>query len=349
MTNILLDNIIFSLQKTGGISIVWANLIRTLMDTGTDFRCIEYGCPENIHRTQLNIPQNNIIEKSDYGLILKRYLSQKTSTDIPTIFHSSYYRIVKSPLVKNVTTVHDFTYEYFTNGPRAWIHKWQKFKAIRHSDKIVCISENTRKDLLKFLPETSPSKVSVIYNGVSEDYHPISLVKSELSDFLMFVGARGGYKNFDFAVEIAAQSKKKLLICGAPLNDAETKLLASRLGNSGFISHIRPSNKELNEYYNSVFALIYPSSYEGFGIPVLEAQRAGCPVLALNASSIPEIIGSDYPMLNQMSTADAIKILHRFDQSSFREDIIRHGIENANQYSWDKMGKEYIKLYNSMI
>ena len=109
MTNILLDNIIFSLQKTGGISIVWANLIRTLMDTGTDFRCIEYGCPENIHRTQLNIPQNNIIEKSDYGLILKRYLSQKTSTDIPTIFHSSYYRIVKSPLVKSCTVVTFFT------------------------------------------------------------------------------------------------------------------------------------------------------------------------------------------------------------------------------------------------
>lgn len=347
--DITLDNIIFSLQQTGGISAVWINLIKQLFLNNIGFRSIEYKKPINLYRQQLKIPLKNINTFNNSGLAYRRYFSPVIDISSPTIFHSSYYRIVKSPLVKNVTTVHDFTYEYFTNGPRAWIHKWQKFKAIRHSDKIVCISENTRKDLLKFLPEISPSKVSVIYNGVSEDYHPIPLVKRELSDFLMFVGARGGYKNFDFAVEIAAQSKKKLLICGAPLSDAETKLLTSRLGNSGFISHIRPSNKELNEYYNSVFALIYPSSYEGFGIPVLEAQRAGCPVLALNASSIPEIIGSDYPMLNQMSTADAIKILHLFDQSSFREDIIRHGIENANQYSWDKMGKEYIKLYNSII
>lgn len=348
MTNILLDNIIFSLQRTGGISIVWANLIRKLIDTGTGFHCLEYGNPENIYREQLDIPQNNIIRKNTNLLTLKRYLPPEISPEIPLIFHSSYYRIVNSSLVKNVTTVHDFTYEYFTTGPRAWIHKWQKFNAIRKSHRIVCISENTRKDLLKFLPDIQPSKVTVIYNGVSEEYHPISSIKSGLSDCLMFVGARGGYKNFDFAVEVAAQDQKRLLICGAPLNDEETKFLVSRLGKSGFISHIRPSNKELNEYYNSVFALIYPSSYEGFGIPVLEAQRAGCPVLALNSSSIPEIIGSDYPMLSRLSVIEAVNILSRYEIPSVREQIIRTGIENARNYSWDKMGQDYIELYKSL-
>lgn len=348
MKNLLLDNIVFSLQKSGGISIVWTNLLCELIKNNIVFKCVEYEDNINMYRENLKILPELILPQKKWGLVIKRYCSPRINLDAPSIFHSSYYRTVSHPLVKNVTTVHDFTYEYFATGPRAWIHRWQKFKAIRNSDRIVCISKNTRDDLIRFLPDISPSKITVIYNGVSDDYYPQIASHRELSDCLMFVGARGGYKNFDFAVEIAAQSRMRLLICGAPLNESEKHLLISKLGSSGYISRIRPSNKELNEYYNSVYALLYPSSYEGFGIPVLEAQKAGCPVLALNASSIPEIIGKEYPKLDRLAVSDAVSLLSVFDNATTRSEIVLNGIQNAKKYSWAKMGLEYIELYKSM-
>lgn len=346
--NLVLDNIIFSLQRTGGISAVWANLIDNLSQRQKEFKCLEYGDSQNIYRHSLHIPEKNIIRYNSSGLAYNRYFNPVIDVDSPAVFHSSYYRTVKSPLVKNVSTVHDFTYEYFVHGPRAWIHRWQKFDAIRNSDQIVCISRNTRDDLLQFLPDISPAKVSVIYNGVSNDYYPLRSVKDDLSDYLMFVGARDGYKNFRFTVEVAKETRMRLLICGAPLTEQENKLLNSKLGPTGFIVHVRPSNTEMNEYYNSVGALIYPSSYEGFGIPVLEAQRAGCPVIALNASSIPEIIGRDYPLLPVLTLSAASKLITMLKADSHRNQIINIGLENSGNYSWSKMGQQYIDLYHSL-
>ena len=88
------------------------------------------------------------------------------------IFHSSYFRISSNPNAINITTVHDFTYEYFYHGLHKWIHCWQKYYAIRKSKYVVCISENTKKDLLNFLPDVDEKKIHVIYNGVSDDYYP---------------------------------------------------------------------------------------------------------------------------------------------------------------------------------
>ena len=97
-----------------------------------------------------------------------------SSSLIFIVFHSSHYRIAKNPKAYNVTTVHDFTYELFSKGLAQKVHSWQKFKAIRKADVIVSISENTKKDILRFLPDIDPDKIRVIYNGVSDDYRPMS-------------------------------------------------------------------------------------------------------------------------------------------------------------------------------
>ncbi|MBD5242447.1 MAG: glycosyltransferase family 4 protein [Barnesiella sp.] len=349
MKNLLLDNIIFSLQRAGGISVVWANLINNITQHGIDFKCIEYGASKNIYQDKLNISDDRIINSSNKALDFRRYFSPTIKINSPTIFHSSYYRTINSPLVKNITTVHDFTYEYFNHGPRAWIHKWQKFNAIRNSERIVCVSNHTKSDLLKFFPEVSSDKISVIYNGVSNSYKKLSSPPySEYSDCLLFIGAREGYKNFDFAIEASKSTKHRLIVCGNPLNDIEKKKLITNLGESGFISFNRPTNELLNKLYNSVFALIYPSSYEGFGIPVIEAQKAGCPVVSLNASSIPEIIGEDYPMLNNLTINEVISLDKTLRIPNFRDNIINHGIENSKRFSWKKMGEQYIDIYKSL-
>ncbi len=347
---VVLDNIVFALQRAGGISVVWQNLLEGVIkypDINRTF--IEYP-NTNIFRNKIVIPENEIINDKLGFLNYKRYLNIPCKViDEGFVFHSSYYRTSTNPLAKNVTTVHDFTYDYFNHGIKKAVHCHQRNHAIRNSDAIICISENTRNDLIRILPEIDISKIHIIYNGVSNDYNIIADANNDYKDFIMFVGSRLGYKNFKFAVEAIKQTKFRLLICGNDITTEEKKLLDKSLGSDRYEVKIRPSNHELNILYNSVFCLLYPSSYEGFGIPVLEAQRAGCPVIAYNASSIPEIIGDKTLLMDNLTVTDfngKVSIL-RFN--SHRSDIVKAGLENAKKYSWDKMSKEYISLYHHLL
>lgn len=351
MQNLILDNIIFSLQRSGGISIVWENLIRGICDK-IPIKFLEYPhSKKNIHRNGLDIRSDFISNRRSPSLVLEQFKCPHLSLDEPFIFHSSYYRITNNKFATNVTTVHDFIYE-ITQRHLSLSQKIRcalTHKAIDKSDYIVCISENTKRDLLKLVPEAQKKPIQVIYNGVSNDYHPCIIRDLGMKNYLLFVGGRQRYKNFDFAVEMAAESNRKLLICGSELNTKEINLLNSVLGISNYKFVLRPSNKDLNKFYNSVEALIYPSSYEGFGIPVLEAQRAGCPVIALNSSSIPEIIG-ETPLLlsdlNLTSFKNAIKIL---SQDKNKSEIIEAGLKNSKRFSWEKMSREYLDLYKEII
>lgn len=348
---IYLDNIIFSLQKAGGISVVWENLMKSVLNRD-DVRFIEYqDADQNIHRAERFIDEGLIIKRHARSFLLEQFLSPRINETSEFIFHSSFYRLCDNPNAINITTVHDFIYDLapVRKSLSNRIRNYLTHRTIAKSDHIVCISENTKRDLLKILPETKDNQIYVIHNGVSEEYSVIDSPEPSYSRHLLFVGGRNGYKNFGYAVEMAAQNKLKLLICGNQLTDRERELLSNQLGKDNYEIRVRPSNQELNILYNSVFALIYPSSYEGFGIPILEAQRAGCPVIALNASSIPEVIG-DTPLLLQ--SLDASSFRNAFDilnQPNIREDIIKEGLENSKRFSWKKMASEYQNLYDSLL
>ena len=151
---IYLDNIIFSLQKAGGISVVWAEHLSKMVQNKQNFYVLERSdAHKNIFRQNLIIPRERIIDTKNIPLILDRYLNPSLSTFKGGIFHSSYFRVVANRKIKNVTTVHDFTYEYYSSYIKRTLHCSQKYYALRHSDAIICISENTKKDLLKFLPD----------------------------------------------------------------------------------------------------------------------------------------------------------------------------------------------------
>lgn len=348
---IVLDNIIFSLQRIGGISAVWyEHLSRMLKDNlrHSDIMILEGGsAKENIFRQQLQINDNIIKYEPSRMLWAKRYHNPIINLNLDSfIFHSSYYRTCSSRNAINITTVHDFTYEYFTRGIAKVVHCWQKYKAIKNSDRIICVSENTKKDLLRFVPDIDESKIRVIYNGVSEDYYPIRHEHSTDSSFVLFVGARGGYKNFDIAVKAIRDTSLDLVIVGSPLSDTEIKYLDSTLGINRYRYAGRISNKELNELYNSAFCLLYPSSYEGFGIPVIEAQKAGCPVIAANRSSIPEIIGDKTMLINEASPTEILRKLQLLKIDHVRKEIIELGLENAKRFTWEKTYAETIKVYD---
>lgn len=345
-----LDNIIFSLQRAGGISVVWQNLIKNLLPIADNLHFIEYqNASQNIFQQELEIPSSKIEIAKNFSPIFSPFKHPTIKSDAPFIFHSSYFRTCNNPNAINVTTVHDFIYEQGVPTLKQKLRIALNYKVIRKSDAIVCISENTKKDLFKFIPDINPEKVHVIYNGVSEDYYHIDDISiPEYHDCVLFVGGRQSYKNFDFVVKALKQTRYRLLICGAPLKSDEISLLEEYLPERYI--HVKfPTNEELNRIYNSVYALAYPSSYEGFGLPVLEAQRAGCPVIALSASSIPEIIGKNSLLLPELSSVYFEKMLNRIDNQDERKNIIDSGLENVKRFSWNRMAKEYFNLYQKLL
>lgn len=133
------------------------------------------------------------------------------------------------------------------------------------------------------------------------------------------------------------------------MSEEEKSYFDNILGAERYEVKVGLSNEELNQYYNSVKCLVYPSSYEGFGIPVLEAQQAGCPVIAYNTSSIPEVIG-DTPLVMQELTKEEIQEkLEKLNDDSLRKSVIEKGLENAKRFSWDKAYGEYRNLYECLI
>lgn len=346
------DNIVFDIQRYGGISVVWQELLSRVSGQMQDIGYLDDRQSTNYSRGKLDIPDSAVMQQIKHPR-LSRYLPVRLKMDEPFIFHSSYYRYCTHPKALNVTTVHDFTYELFVKGLKQKIHTWQKFSAIRHSAAVVCISENTRRDLLRLLPDVDERKVKVIYNGVSEAFHVIDQkpVEAELPfptrSYVVFIGRRDPYKNFDLTVRSVAATVYNLLIIGGQLDDEERRDVERFLPSSRYKCLSRVFDEHLNFYYNHAAAVVYPSSYEGFGLPVLEAQRAGCPVIALNASSIPEVIGDTPLLMQKLSEEELVSKLRLLDNDDLMRQVRDAGLRNASRFSWQKMADEYMKLYQS--
>ena len=353
--NIILDNAIFGLQQSGGISVVWReHLQRISLNKEVNLQYINYP-NDNKFSKGLNLPVGSVIKKH-IPLIISRYLNV-TLDSKKSIFHSSYYRVSSTKNVINVTTVHDFSHEYFRKGLARKVHTLQKEYAIKNSQGIICISENTKKDLLYFNPKIDESSIKVIHNGVSDDFYVLqeldaikllSLVDFESKSYILYVGDRKAtYKNFKTAVSSAKIIGMPLvLVGGGVLRSDEKHLLNNELGNSNFSHLSYISNSDLNLLYNNAFCLLYPSSYEGFGIPVIEAQKAGCPVISSKFSSIPEITNDSALLIENISENEIVYYMRNLlNDSSLNSNIIEKGISNSNRFSWDKTHEETVKFY----
>ena len=321
---ITFDNIIYSLQRVGGISVVWTELLkRACADPDLSVTMLEYPM-NNVLRAQAEMPGGMI--QSMPLRRMERYREPDFRPTQPTIFHSSYFRICENPLVRNVTTVHDLTYHFYRKGLPKAVHLWEERKALKHSEAIICISENTRRDLLRFYPWIPEERVYVIYNGVSAAFYPLPEV--EKKGYLLYVGNTSvGYKRYDVAQVVAKKTGLEL------------------------VTATGVTSKQLNRYYNEALCLLYPSDYEGFGIPVLEAQKAGCPVIAQDFSSITEIIGSKgltvrHAAPEEMAEEMAQMVLEL--KSRPTSEIIQAGMENAARFSWDKTYEQTKQVYQQI-
>lgn len=343
------DNIIFSLQKAGGISIYWYELIKRLQSKGNIFFFEKAN--DNIFRKKLNIKTKN---ESKLPVKILRYLPFMRKLPERSIFHSSYYRVSLQKDIVNITTVHDFTYELFRTGLPMYIHKWQKQFAIKRSDGIICVSENTKKDLMKFYPKIEETKIKVIYNGVGDEFVKLENPKEYLINefeilkekkYILYVGDRSNYKNFHIAIEVLKKLNDYHLVVvgGKEFDDNEEKKLQD-IKNRVFHFKGVESDK-LNILYNNAFCLLYPSSYEGFGFPVAEAMKAGCPVVSTNISSIPEVAGNAGLLVDEISVDNFISQILKLENKEFRYKLIEKGLEQSKKFSWDKCFEETYSFY----
>eukprot|EP01136_Pigoraptor_vietnamica_P030204 Opistho-1_new@89153 len=226
----------------------------------------------------------------------------------------------------------------------------KKQHAIKNADTIICVSNNTKNDLLNYCHKIDESKIVVIYNGVSDHFYPIKNSSLEANKYILFVGQRSGYKNFK-SVAIALQhlSDFKLYCVGGGEFSKEELIFLNRLipGRFMFLGYL--SGEELNLAYNNAFCLVYPSLYEGFGIPVIEAMKAGCPVIAFSGSSISEISGNAAILLADIAPDNSVEAINSLYNPQLRSRYIENGFVNAAKYSWDIAADKIIDVYRKYV
>ena len=307
--NVIFDNIIFSLQRFGGISVVWNELLQRAQ------------ADKELNLTELDYRNERLYRW------LERYRIPDYMAEKPSVFHSSYFRVLPQAGVHNVTTVHDLTYHFYRKGLPKAVHLWEEARALKHSEAIICISENTKRDLLTFYPWVKEETIHVIYNGVSDDFYPIKNI--EKKGYLLFIGNSSvSYKRYDIAQEVAKRTGLDL------------------------VTARNVTSEELNKLYNEALCLLYPSDYEGFGLPILEAQKAGCPVIAQNYSSVPEVIGKGGLIVEHSSTEKIVQqMVEKVNEVQSRpmQGIIAAGIENAKRFSWDNTYEQTKNVYRQLL
>lgn len=272
-----------------------------------------------------------------------------------TVLHETYYtnRIeVKAP---KVITIHDMIYELFHNNLEAEKEIiQQKKQAILEADAIIAVSENTKKDLLSFYPEAK-DKTFVVHHGVSQSTYPEINKYNRPKPFMLHIGNRGWYKNFEQLLEVFGEQKNinaafDLICFGGGMATPKEEALIKKYNLQDKVFFVSGDDTLLISLYKSAAALIYISNYEGFGMPVLEAMALSCPVLCSNTSSLPEVYGNAALAIDPKNKEALVEGMNTilFD-SVLRKNLVQAGLIRAAQFTWKKCAQETLAIYKTLI
>lgn len=381
---VLLDGQIFEMQRIGGISKYYCELISASKSQGEVEFLLPLSHSKNVHLSALDrfkeacdsgpcmykkflvpfrFPGKGFLYRS-YLRHWEKYKGNKAVFQKASrgksfdVFHPTYYggwsdfSQLKYPVV---VTVHDMIHELLPEFVPDDGTSGQKRKAVTAAKHIIAISESTKADLVR-LWGVSPDKVTVVHHGSNFKERPtldichLGLPKK----FILFVGERRGYKNFwIFARAISYlmenDTELNLVVVGRPFDSSEQAELNTLCYHPRII-HFQPSDAQLPGVYGKAMCFVFPSLYEGFGFPILEAMACGCPVAMSSTSSFPEV-GGEAAIYFDPTDSDQIQSAVRslLVDENLRVKLIQLGLERVKLFTWEKAAKETIAVYEKAV
>lgn len=361
---IAFDSQIFTLQEYGGISRYICSLAAQLADIdGVEASII---APFYINAYLDKLPKSMVsgirvpqIPNMRGAFHLSSLWLARNSIErfAPQILHETYYttRSAAPKGTRTVVTVHDMIHERFPtlSSQHEQTSKRKRF-AVQRADHVICVSESTRKDLLEFfdLPE---DKVSVVYHGF--DSLPLTIPEANKEKpYLLYVGHRGGYKNFEGFLRAYASSPwlrnsfDVVSFGGGAFSSNEKKLFNDLKLTDDQLIQANGSDSKLASFYQSAALFAYPSLYEGFGIPPLEAMSLGCPVACSNNSSIPEVVGDAVEYFDPKDAESMCAAMeHVLNSTARRAELVESGFVRCAQFSWERCAEETLAVYSRLM
>ncbi|QDK79730.1 glycosyltransferase family 4 protein [Spirosoma sp. KCTC 42546] len=364
MTKVFIDHQKFSTQKYGGISRYFANIIEGIKHT--EDITYQLGVLHAKNHYLQNEPlamkgalSDQIMNKHEKLDILanKFYCERILKKNEFDVFHPTYYdpyflNLLKKPLV---ITIHDLTYErlpeyFWAQDPLTQ----QKRLNIERADAIIAISNTTRKDLLHFF-NVDPAKVFTIYHGIELDtplqFQPVPHLPER---YVLFVGDRSGYKNFYLFMNaiqplmLDMPDLNVVLTGGGKVEVADQEFLM-RLGLTDRVRHINATDEQLNYLYQNTQLFVYPSLYEGFGLPILEAFKAKCPILLSDTDCFREVAADAAVYFKSTDLNDLTsKLSSTLADSALRAKLVELGSQRLKSFPLKKSIDKTLDVYRSL-
>ena len=357
MTTVVVDGVFFQLASSG-IARVWHSVLSIWAQNNRFYKVylLDRGNAPTIEGIEnVPFPTYHAPEAAADSALLEKMCSHLGAD----VFTSTYYT---SPMMYPMALmVYDMIPELFDFDMN--IKDWmEKETAIAFAQRYVCISESTRRDLLKLYPEIPESSVTVAYCGVdtnSFDKRPKRAVntfkkKHDLKrDYFLFVGSRvqhKAYKNSDLFFD-ALQKMKDVdfdVFCVGGEPEIEQSVL-DKLPKGVDCRRVVLTDHELSLAYAGAVALVYPSLYEGFGMPVIEAMASGCPVITTHHGSLAEAAGDSAYLISGHSVDEMVEALTRLQDPAVREDLHKRGLQHAAKFRWEPIAEEMaVQLENAI-
>lgn len=368
--DLVIDGIIFEKRSRGGIARVFTNILPLMCDLDPKLKVkifftktprhpypkhkqISTFLPENIHK----IFRPWRVWHSHYPSLQKKCLRLWIGNTQNKIWLSTYF--TRPPLNwkgSEVVLVHDLIYELYPQlMPQSDIVIKDKKECIMAADKVICNSNTTIKDLQKYYPEGNDDITAI---HLSQDELFTKRSQDEIKNllpyrYILYVGGRSYYKSFDTLLQAysnwAWSDQIKLVVVGSDWSEEELNQISAKGLDLQIILLKNIEDNALCDLYNQAEGFIYPSLYEGFGIPLLEAMACGCPVIASRIPSTEEVAGN-VPIY--FEPGDVSGLQDALDQLICEEgtqERIKKGMEKATQYSWKKTAKMFyqeLKKFN---
>lgn len=350
MISVLMDDQAFMLQERGGVSRYFVELMRQFrqdcslgVDLHTPFRITRNHHLEELDPERYRTASGSVVGQPRLLRAANRLLAGPTpKADI--VHHTFYFGPPRVPRGSaSVVTVYDMIPELFPHYFGEVSAHREKRDYVARADAVICISEQTRKDLFRIYGDpgvpvvVTPLAIDARFGDMAVEPDPA------VRPYVLFVGTRQHYKNFVVLADAFAMAgmREVELLCvgGGPFNPQELRLLADR----GLLDRARQrgvSDAELASLYRGALAFVFPSRYEGFGLPVLEAFAAGCPALLADIPVFREVAGGAARYFSPDDAEELATLLTQVSGSAdMRTNLIRAGRQQADTYSWSRTAR----------